>query len=331
MPKDTVIPGWIKVPRSIVDSLLYTEGTGIIRDVYFFLAADANYKDVASRYKGADVLYERGHSYTSIAELGHKLKHSPQQVRTALKKLVDWGFIDEYATSIGRDVAVLDYAEMNGDSSIPINRHLDTNVTSTLTPKVTNESTKLESDTELDTPTDSEIVKLEANKPSNIPTNRQSNTNATGTSSPVQHLTKNIEDRTKESRTSIGTEGSSLTESNNNDGSALALNPERLAREVQVLFSRELNMAEVDYLNKLEGQDLLPYPILVEAANETLRYNHTGSEMMAYMSDIISSWYQFVVAEHPGYVDGTEEVSLFEIVQRNRSERDRRKRQREEQ
>ncbi|MCK5018376.1 MAG: hypothetical protein KAS32_15060, partial [Candidatus Peribacteraceae bacterium] len=109
--------GWIKLHRKIIDSPMYKSLNPKQRDVMIQLLLMANHEENEWMWQGEIYKCKPGQIVTSLQSIADNcaLLVKVQSVRTALLKLVKWGFLTDKSTKTGRLITIKKWRTYQAD------------------------------------------------------------------------------------------------------------------------------------------------------------------------------------------------------------------------
>lgn len=121
--------GWVKLYRKIQDSDMYKNLNSIQRDVMINCLLLANHEERTWEWRGKLFKAKPGQFVTSLSNLKEVCAPdlSIQNIRTALRKLKKWGFLDEESTQTGRLITIVNwdrYQKNDGNFNNQTNKEL---------------------------------------------------------------------------------------------------------------------------------------------------------------------------------------------------------------
>ncbi|MFW6409559.1 MAG: hypothetical protein ACOCZR_00835, partial [Halanaerobiales bacterium] len=110
--------GWIKLYRKLQDSDMYRELNSKQRDVMINCLLLANHKGKKWEWKGEIFKCRPGQFITSLPSLKRVCAKdvSVQNIRTALKKLIKWNFLEQETTKTGRLITIINWQKYQESS-----------------------------------------------------------------------------------------------------------------------------------------------------------------------------------------------------------------------
>ncbi len=121
--------GWIAVHRCIMEKAIWHSSTPEQKVILITLLLMANHKETEWEWKGKQFKAKSGQFVTSIASIKKKAGKdiSSQNVRTAIKKFENYGFLTNESTKTGRLISIVNwhkYQDKNASTNKGTNKDL---------------------------------------------------------------------------------------------------------------------------------------------------------------------------------------------------------------
>ncbi|MBU7562648.1 conserved phage C-terminal domain-containing protein [Pediococcus ethanolidurans] len=109
--------GWIKLYRSLLDDPLWLLSTPVQKTVLTTLLLSVNHKETQWEWQGKKFICKPGQFITSLDSIVKKCGKgiTAQNVRTALKRFENFGFLTNKSTKTGRLITIANWAKYQGD------------------------------------------------------------------------------------------------------------------------------------------------------------------------------------------------------------------------